>query len=360
MNILLVGFNIDGAMGDNFNFLVNNLTKNMKYDWFVLTSNKNSNLKFNEGKVLKVSYSIKSPIRILNECNRINKFVKKNKIDRIIILTPNLLYNIFLSIKFVKMRNIYYLHDPKPHSGEGKIRTIILKLQNYLCCSLASKVIVASEFLKKEIIDNNILNINEDKLHVIYLGMLDNLKFENVEINERKSDVLFFGRIEEYKGIEVLCEAIKKINKDNLLIKCKIIGKGDIYKYIKEEDISSFEINNNYVDDYKLAEEIAGTKVVVFPYKNATGTQTIQVAYYYKKPVIVSNVGCFNDYVLNAETGYIFENGNVDELANLIKKIIKNKSMRNDMGINGRRFLQNKFKTEEIIKKYYEVLEMGE
>ena len=41
------------------------------------------------------------------------------------------------------------------------------------------------------------------------------------------------------------------------------------------------------------------------PYRDATGTQVIQSVFFYEKPVIVTNVGCFPEYVEDGVDGIV-------------------------------------------------------
>ncbi|MGG3271378.1 glycosyltransferase family 4 protein [Priestia aryabhattai] len=362
MNVLLVGFNLDGAMGDNYYQLCNNMVVDKNYNWFGL-SQKNKRLKIDEidfKDVLILEYNKKNLFSIVHEIKKIKNFIKEKNIESVFFLTPNLVFNIAISLILKGKKMFYFLHDPIPHSGEKILRRLVINLQNKIVSHLSNTVVVASDTISSSIKRNNILGLRNKKIEVIELGLLDNLAFKQLtqEKSEEEIDILFFGRIEHYKGLDVLAQALRYSESLGNNYTCQIVGKGSLNEFIKDKDLSLFNINNEYVSDYELASFIKKSKIVVFPYKNATGTQTIQAVYYYGKPVIVTNVGCFSDYVVNGVTGFIVDNGNYKELANKIDFLIKDYDIRHKMGANAQSVTKARFSMNMIAKKYIKLLKI--
>jgi glycosyltransferase involved in cell wall biosynthesis len=357
MNILIIGLNNDGAMGDNLTETTKELIKNNKYNWYLMVEQTNR-YKFEDiglnGKI-SVKYKKSEFVSLFKELIRVSKYIKDNNINIILFLTPNFIFNIFISIYFFKIKKVYYLHDPIPHTGESILRRIILNIQNFIVSQMSSRVIVACEYVKKLILKKNILNLKNKKIENIYLGELSNLEFENVKNNivNEDIDILFFGRIEQYKGIDTLLKALIILENEGISLKTKIVGKGDISKYVLDDSKHLFNIKNEYVEDKELAYYIKRSKIVVFPYKSATGSQTVQACYYYSKPIIASKVGCFNDYIINNVTGILFDPCDEKQLVNCIKKLINNKKLCSELGEGGNQLLKQKFNMKKIANSYY-------
>jgi glycosyltransferase involved in cell wall biosynthesis len=104
-----------------------------------------------------------------------------------------------------------------------------------------------------------------------------------------------------------------------------------------------------------LARLIQRTKVAVFPYRDATGTQTIQSVYYYQRPVIVSAVGCFPEYVTDGVTGYVVPPCDAEALATAIRKVVCDDDLAAKMGRNGKEMLQTIFSNEKLNDEYISV-----
>ena len=69
--------------------------------------------------------------------------------------------------------------------------------------------------------------------------------------------------------------------------------------------------------------------VVALPYKSASQSGIIPIAYHFNKPVVATNVGGLPDMVSNNKTGIIIEPNNPELLANEIANNLKNKNFSN-------------------------------
>ncbi|MEG6532044.1 glycosyltransferase family 4 protein [Caldibacillus thermoamylovorans] len=353
MRLLHVGFNLDGAMGDNFIELTKAFQDRYNNLVFVLTKKSFKKSDISSQQILELNYNKNNFFGLLKDLKLIDQFINKNKIDIILFSTPNLIYNIYISLRFKNIKKVYYLHDPIPHTGEKIFRKFLLNLQNKILVKKSNKVLVASKYLRKIAI--NRYTKEKGKIEVVELGLLSNMQFPELRDDnsiKENIDLLFFGRLEEYKGLNLLGETIHNITKEGININCTIIGKGDIEALVDKEYIKYFDVINKYIPDKNLALYIKQSKVIVFPYINATGTQAIQIAYYYKKPVIASNVGCFNDYVQNNKTGLLFETGNPNDLAKKIKDLLIAPEKRKLFGEEGSKMLERKFELKNIMEKY--------
>lgn len=123
--------------------------------------------------------------------------------------------------------------------------------------------------------------------------------------------LLFFGFIRDYKGLDLLLEAMadERIRQMNL----KLIVAGEYYgneeKY--EAQIKQFDIENQLVmrTDYIPNEEVryyfGAADLVVQPYRTATQSGISQLAYHFEKPMIVTDVGGLAEIVPHGEAGYV-------------------------------------------------------
>ena len=74
----------------------------------------------------------------------------------------------------------------------------------------------------------------------------------------------------------------------------------------------------SFVPDEEVGKFFATTDVVVLPYKTASQSGIVQIAYHYDTPVIVSNVGGLPEIVDDGKSGFIIQPENPDELANVL------------------------------------------
>jgi glycosyltransferase involved in cell wall biosynthesis len=84
---------------------------------------------------------------------------------------------------------------------------------------------------------------------------------------------------------------------------------------------------------------------------------TLQEAQLMKKPVIATNVGGIPELMKDGETGFLVEKGNSEEWIKKISILIDSKEKRKEMGINGRKFVEENFSWEKIAKEFLKDLE---
>ncbi len=143
--------------------------------------------------------------------------------------------------------------------------------------------------------------------------------------------ILFFGFIREYKGLDVLFDAVKLIKGS---INLKLMVAGEFYsnqeKYLKLADELGIKENLLFFNDFIPTSDVkyyfSAADCIILPYKDATQSGIVQIAMNFRKPVIATNVGGLGEVIENNKTGYIVEKENPEALAEAIKKFyIENK-----------------------------------
>ena len=141
-----------------------------------------------------------------------------------------------------------------------------------------------------------------------------------------KPYILFFGRIEEYKGISLLIDAF--INntelRDNYLLVIAgggTLNKHDVDKTFEEKNIIFI---NRYIDDAEVAFLYQNARCVVYPYISATQSGVLSLAYYFKTPVLASDVHFFKGIVNKSRSGYLFKKGCTADLQNKLLLMLNN------------------------------------
>ena len=150
-------------------------------------------------------------------------------------------------------------------------------------------------------------------------------------------ELLFFGFVRPYKGLDLLIDALSYL-KDRS-IKLTIAGEfwsgiNDIIRRIDHCGVTEMvELRPTYHSEEDIAEIFARADVVVLPYRSATGSGIITLAYYYGRPVIATRVGGLQDVVRDGVTGWLVTPNCTEALARTIASVSRNKalSMRPDI-----------------------------
>jgi D-inositol-3-phosphate glycosyltransferase len=125
--------------------------------------------------------------------------------------------------------------------------------------------------------------------------------------------ILFFGFIREYKGLDILLEAMAMENVRKTGVKLIVAGEfyEDATRYqsiISEKKIAeSVVLHTDYIATEKVKYYFGAADLIVQPYKTATQSGISLVAYHFEKPMVVSNVGGLPEIVPHGKAGYVVE-----------------------------------------------------
>jgi glycosyltransferase involved in cell wall biosynthesis len=130
----------------------------------------------------------------------------------------------------------------------------------------------------------------------------------------RGRSVLFFGRVEQYKGIEILLRAAALLPPDVTLT---VAGAGPLsgteQALIREMD-SRVRLLNRFIEDDEAAQLLQQAGVLAMPYLHATQSSLPLIAAAFGLPVVASAVGTFAKEV-PALGGIVVPPGNPEALA---------------------------------------------
>lgn len=125
--------------------------------------------------------------------------------------------------------------------------------------------------------------------------------------------MLFFGLVRAYKGLDLLIDAFARVKGELPNLRLLIAGEfyEDEQKY--REQIRNAElderiiIRNEFIPDDDLRKYFGAANLIVQPYKSATQSGVTQVAFYFEKPMLVTNVGGLAEIVHHGKMGYAVE-----------------------------------------------------
>jgi len=143
-----------------------------------------------------------------------------------------------------------------------------------------------------------------------------------LKLDPTKKTLLFFGFIRDYKGLDLLIEAMNYLNEEYQLI---IAGEvyGSFEKYQQLIDVSNFKKNihlfNKYIGDDDVTIYFSAADVCILPYKSATQSGITSIANHYDLPIIATNVGGLKETIHHLKTGIIVEQPEVQQISKAIK-----------------------------------------
>lgn len=240
-----------------------------------------------------------------------------------ILYTPMIQpWSLMLNFVFRDFIKVTTLHDPIPHLGSNKLFDFLVNLT----VKFSDKIIVLSETFVS--ITSQKYNKAKENIYVIKHGIFS-YKPENQTNNNNYSNeinFLFFGRITDYKGINILIKAYKKLIESNKLVTLRIVGEGRIDNYIDKLEIKKLNINvhNKWVQESQISNYFnVNNTVCVLPYIQASQSGVIPIAMSSKVLIISTNVGGLKEQV-NSSNAIIIKENDVESLYEAMLNVVIN------------------------------------
>ncbi len=150
-------------------------------------------------------------------------------------------------------------------------------------------------------------------------------------------EVLFFGFIRPYKGLDVLVKALAELQDKQIYL--TVVGEAwedvnGLKERLNSYGAANLELQIEYVDEVTAANYFSRADVVALPYLTATGSAVLSLAYHYKKPVVASRVGGLPDGVVEGKTGWLFKVNSPESLSKTLQKITREKAKGMKSGID--------------------------
>jgi D-inositol-3-phosphate glycosyltransferase len=134
-----------------------------------------------------------------------------------------------------------------------------------------------------------------------------------LKLHPGKKNILFFGFIRGYKGLDLLLESfaitLKTLPDLHLIIAGEFYEPEQPYRnQIERLSIQNhLTLHNDYIPDAEVKNYFSAADLVVQPYKTATQSGISQLAYHFEKPMIVTAVGGLPEIVPDGVAGFVTE-----------------------------------------------------
>jgi glycosyltransferase involved in cell wall biosynthesis len=170
----------------------------------------------------------------------------------------------------------------------------------------------------------------------IYGGLFPNMPEKKFHTTGKLA-VLFFGRIERYKGVGLLVNAVELLSREKLDLEVTIAGRGTVDGGIARLITGLGIVFKNYwITDWELRLLVTAADVIIAPYEKATQSGIISVALACHVPVIATRVGSFPEYIKDGVNGFLIEHS-AEELAAKLALLYANRDMLLKMSEGARR-----------------------
>ena len=146
-----------------------------------------------------------------------------------------------------------------------------------------------------------------------------------------RKNILFFGLIRTYKGLDILLEAFGRLSEDyQLIIAGEPYGSFDKYQEIIDSLPGKERIflNLKYIKDSEVTDYFSAADVAVLPYRSATQSGISSVSYHFEVPMIVTDVGGLKETIGDRGTGLVASEGTPEAIYDEIQKYFNDPEIR--------------------------------
>jgi len=259
--------------------------------------------------------------------NLVLDICKKNYINVVHFINEPGDFSLIKRLECQKIKCISTIHDLHPHESRKiwykEFRYKLMYKQTYrnfiYCKNVITNSISQYNELKQNYNNKNVFYHSFPSLVSDVIKSGNDVSPELVNIN--KPYILFFGRIEEYKGISLLYKIFTETSDLYEHFYLVIAGKGTL-PFNRVSNEKNVIIMNRYIKDTEIANMYQNAVCVVYPYISATQSGVLSLAYYFETPILASDVPFFKDSIQQSETGVLFENGNLIDLKDKLLQLL--------------------------------------
>ena len=329
-------------------------------------------------KLSALSYDL--PFYRLLMKKKINHFIKSTEIEALHIHDIRIAKTVFKLNQKFELPLVLDLHDNIPDNmkyyphlnkfpGKYVISPKRWKKNEETFIKKADKVITVSPEFVSQIIKRT--GINEDKIHLVPNTVRKDFYenyIEDKSITEKYKStftILYLGDTNVRRGLLTAIEAVKLLKDKINNIKLVIVGSNTTDNILKQkvndlelQDFVDFEgwQNVSLFPSYILASDICISPLYRSIQHDVAYANKIFQYMSFGKPLLVSNAKAQRKLVEENNTGKVHLEKNAEDFAHKILELFKNPKLMQEMGDNGKKFIENTFSWEhtskELLKLY--------
>lgn len=258
-------------------------------------------------------------------------------------------WNLPIMLMSGKAKTYQVIHEVIPHEGDSQVKMV--DLMNKAVVKFADTIVLRNKTYIQDMIDR--YGISADR--VKYLELWRRYPAYTTPVHSGR--VLFFGRINPYKGADNLLEIVRLCPN----IQFDVVGRVDsqmqgiVDQLAKEKNV---KLNNDYVTEAEMREAFVNCDWVIVPYNSASQSGIIIDAYKYSRPVIAFAVGAIPEQVDDGKSGYLVEAGDNEKFAAMLKEVMVLSTEQYDaMSRHAYEYGSKKYATSGAVERFVKLLE---
>lgn len=258
-------------------------------------------------------------------------------------------WNLPIMMMSGKAKTYQVIHEVIPHDGDSQAKKV--DLMNKTVVKFADTIVLRNKTFILDMIDR--YRISPDRVKYMELWR----RYPDYTAPVHNGRVLFFGRINPYKGADNLLEIVRLCPS----IQFDVVGRVDpqmqgvVDQLAQEKNV---KLNNDYVADTEMRNAFINSDWVIVPYNSASQSGIIIDAYKYGRPVIAFAVGAIPEQIDDNKSGFLIEAGNNQKFAAKLKETMQLSTEQYDvMSRDAYQYGSKKYAASGAVERFVELLE---
>jgi glycosyltransferase involved in cell wall biosynthesis len=218
---------------------------------------------------------------------RIYFFVRENNITKVYFLMPHIWdLPLLVLFRYLGIDTEVLVHDPKPHMGEFFPPKTLMTVE----AKLATRTIVLSEYSRA------LMSPISENITLKHLPIPP----RHLPVPKKEYQILFIGRSQLYKGIDLLLEAMTFPQAQDLEL--TVISS---FSNNTPKNTHNVQIIDQWIHESDFEKIIASAQIVVLPYREASQSGIIPIAFANRVPCVVTPVGALPEMIKYYSCGMV-------------------------------------------------------
>lgn len=184
-------------------------------------------------------------------------------------------------------------------------------------------------------------------------------KMPDVITNHQQKVVLFLGRFSKEKGVLRLIDIWKKVQEEAKCREWNLVFVGDgVLKEAMQDKINKLNLNDTiiikgFTNDVEK-EYLSASIYAMSSYSEGFGMVLIESASY-ALPSVAFDIAGLSDIIENEKSGFLIEDGNLQEFAKKLQLLMRDENLRKTMGENAKIHIKKHFSKELVLQKWQDL-----
>lgn len=258
---------------------------------------------------------------------RLGRYIREQKID-VVFCTMDHLWGSFMTDVITHSHAVYLLtvHDATRHLGEDQAwRRWLLRRD----IDASDAAVVLTRSVGASLQAN--YGYPSDRIFLSAHGHFNNSDVEaqpRCLPNNRPVRLLFFGRILQYKGLDLMLDALRILRCEFPDLELEVWGDGDINPYRSALDvIGNVRIVNRWIEESEIPSIFAATDLAVMPYREASQSGVAATAFAFGMPCVATPLPGLREQIVDGVTGVISNGFSPVDYAEAVATILRDPIM---------------------------------